>query len=853
MPIDMKALPSIVPLLTRAYMKVKEIVQRDSQMTDENWDQLNPRNSVLFLGSGFSLGAKNRSGGHFMDGTELSRKLCEVLNEDTDPLPSLREISDDFVPEQQRLLLNTLMPLMGTNWVSEDQLEVIRQPWKRVYTTNYDDVFEFGMIEAGMNPQTTTFEKPVKKAKGGTQIVHLHGYIHHCDEFNIDEKLVLTDKSYVRQLSIPRPWFNEFADDVRFAQSIVFLGYSLADTPITALLLQDPDLMAKTSFIVPKKPKRRDKRRLETYGVIRAIGLSGFVKHLRSDAIKSHGSSAPKRFTAFEELNPKKDKKLLQPATAVEVRNLLTFGTFNRFTCAADWPVANYLIPRTELIDKAITGLGQAKTLIIHSRRSNGKSIFCEMLSIALSQAGWRCIRAKTQANLSDVDLKLLMSQQRLVLFFKSHEDAIYVMKQLGEPRQDMRFVVEVSTSVADVKANALSKQLIPALQRIDLNEFCKEDRKDLECVLDKAGILPVNFNETFANCIELRDFLIRLYENEQIKNMLVTHTRPLWERPEIRRAMVSIFALKALELSVSPTFKREIVGVDPAAAMEAAPSKLYDNIHDLFEFRDSTVEPFSSVVSQLLLDQFLSPHDLIEWALKVATVAGKLQKDHVTLGDYGPRFLEAVYVMGRVLQVSRLKELLGNTANKDELITQMFEDARHVPVINAEPLFWLQFAITKDVEGASFEQLTHALEYLRTAYRRGTARGRFKTYQLDTRLFRVLLRLGTHSEAPKGSVAFLDEICDLLDLFAKMLNEESYRDFVLRVLELVEKFVTERHCDFTNAEKFGLKFRLEQVEIALDRLPESTKIIYLTESVKHSISRSVNRLERNQTGPNPI
>ncbi len=814
-------------------------------MNDENWNELNPRNTILFLGSGFSLEAKNLSDKDYLDGKRLSKRLCEVLEENSEELPSLRDISDDFVPNRQALLLNTLLPLMTTKQISSDQREVILQPWKRVYTTNYDDVFEFGMIDAGKEPHTASFDSPVKKAKGGTQIVHLHGYIHECDELNIDEKLVLTERSYVRQLSKPRPWFDEFVDDARFAQNIVFVGYKLADTPINALLLSSPEIREKTSFVVRSEPVGRDRRKLEPYGKIRAIGLKGFAAHLQSSEIKSLGSSTPKRFLAFEELDPKKDKKRLDPATTVEVRNLLTYGRFDRLACSASWPEADYLIPRKSLIDEAIGGLGTSKTLVIHSRRGNGKSLFCEMLSIALAQKGWRCIRAKSQAVLSDDDLKLLKSQQRLVLFFRSHDDANYVMKQLGKPRQDMRFVVEVSTSISDVRANALSKQLAQPIKKIGLNGFEDQDRRDFERILDKAGILPTNFDMSFKSCNELRDYLIRLYQNTKIKDMLVEHARPLWDLPVVRRAMVSVFALKSLELTVTPALKREIIGEDPAAAMESAPNAVIPNIHDFFEFRDSSVEPFSTVVSQLLLNKFLTPADLTDWALKVASIAGRRKQELLEREQYSPRFDEAVKVMGRVLQVSRLRALLGDTPNKDELIRQMFEDARHVPEINAEPLFWLQFAISKDVDGATYEQLGHALEYIRTAYRRGADQQNFKTYQLDTYLLQILFRLEVHSDAPRGPLKHLDEICQMLKRFAEMLSEEAHRDFVLRVLERVEIFVTERQDDITHSEKLRLKPRLERIVVALDAFPDTVKVLYSIGGVRNSIFRAINRLDR--------
>ncbi|MEP4037482.1 SIR2 family protein [Pseudophaeobacter sp.] len=813
-------------------------------MDDARWGNLNPKNTILFLGSGFSMEATNKTNANFLDGTNLAKHLQNVIGDEDAEVPSLRQISDDFIPKHQGLLNETLQPLMTTTKVSPDQARIIKKPWRRVYTTNYDDVFEFGMLKEKLTPNTVSFDSPVVKAPKGTQIVHLHGSIHDCSNENIDDKLVLTERSYVRQLAQTRPWFDEFMDDARFSQSIVFLGYSLMDTPITALLLGSSEIRDKTAFVIRGEPTGRYKRNLSLYGSIRPIALSGFADHLDSISKKSPTTPKPTMFSAFTEMNAKKDGKPLVPATAIEVRNLLTYGRFNVLACAASWPEATYLIPRKKLVDKAISSFAVAKTILVHSRSSNGKSLFSEMLAVALSQMGWRCLRSKSSPNLSDDDINLLKSTQRPVLFFKSLDDANYVMKQLGTPPSGMRFVVEVSTSIADVRAHALGRQLTLPIERINVNMFDQEDRDHFETILSKAGIRPNDFSETFGKCTELRDFLLRLYENQTVKDNLIAHAQPLWELPSVRRAMTTVFALKVLELDVSPTFKREIVGEDPLTLLDVLSDDLREHAFDFFDFQDSSVEPYSAVISQLLLANFLTSQDIVDWALNAGTIAARRKQEQLQHGQQGPRFTEANKVLGRVLQVTRMRALLADEPNSTEMIRALFEKARHVNDINLEPLFWLQFAISWDEEHATRAQLNDALEFLHTAYSRADDLELFDTYQLDTHHLRLLLRIETHVDHEGTEFQHWDQICKLLSRFSKMLSDDSHRGFALRVLELVEPFINERRDSMDISKKAILEGHLNIIVEALGIFDESAKQRYPAEAVRFSIQRAIHRLD---------
>ncbi|WDZ78573.1 hypothetical protein PWG15_08840 [Ensifer adhaerens] len=306
---------------------------------------------------------------------------------------------------------------------------------------------------------------------------------------------------------------------------------------------------------------------------------------------------------------------------------------------------------------------------------------------------------------------------------------------------------------------------------------------------------------------------------------------------------MITAFLLKSLDLDVSPALKRTIVGEDPSAALEAVLEDLRDNVHDFFDFRDATVEPFSAIVSQVLVSELMDAQDILDWALRVSTVVSRIKREDLREGPISGRGREAVKVMGRVLQVSRLRKLLNNVPDHDQRILRMYEEARLVPELNAEPLFWLQFAILLDSPEGDLEQLTQALEHIRSAYDRAESNAGYQTYQLDTYHMRLLLHIEMHRDTPMEDIGLWQEIVQLLEKFGAMLRDADHRDFVIRVLAEIEPFVGKRSDCMGAKNILILKEQLRSIVQALNDLPAPAKEESGVEPVRFSLLRSIHQL----------
>ena len=132
--------------------------------------------STLFLGAGFAAGAKNIARKDVPTGEGLRLALAELLD-DSESDASLSELAEICRRDDSLDVYKLLYELFTIRAPTSDQLAILQLPWRRIYTTNYDDCIECCRHANGLPIQSFTYldPKPNKIPEGA--IVHLHGYI----------------------------------------------------------------------------------------------------------------------------------------------------------------------------------------------------------------------------------------------------------------------------------------------------------------------------------------------------------------------------------------------------------------------------------------------------------------------------------------------------------------------------------------------------------------------------------------------------------------------------------------------------------------------------------------------------
>ena len=768
-------------------------------MSTKHPTDFDPADSVLFLGSGFSRDSKNIRNQHLPTHSELKHEFAAMLDVPADTY-NLQTLADEIASRPQFNLYNTLYELFTVQSLTEQQLDLLQFPWRRVYTTNYDDAIEYGYFQGGIAAPSYSYGDPKPRKLRDRSVIHLHGAIRWATDDNVLQQLVLSEESYARQHFDRSQWYDELQRDRRFCRAFFFVGYSLHDYHISALLLQDPRQRDKTYFVNGRLTDPIFATRISNYGSALAISAAE-LPALCHSLPRPSSATSPAALKAFRHLDPFKDKKTLLPATPLEILNLVTYGTFNYQRFLSSFPTSSYAVPRRGLLDDAIQKLDHAPCLLVHSFLGNGKSIFLYSLSYALSEAGYRCLYCRPTATAFPQDIDLLRSLGKLAFFFDSHNSALDMIDDLRDLPSETRFVVAVRSSVLDLRRHVLEQKLPNPIETINLNRISKNDKVVFQTILDRAGVGVQNLSTVVQQSTDFREIVTTLYDNTAIRKEIRTALEPLLADRAVRSILVTSHLLRFNGEEASPAILRTVTGTDPYSAMLRFPTI----VADIFGLSDEGTESSSALFSEYMLQNHIATADITEsvYSLAVAAVRRRNEPRHRA-------------ILSKVIRYSRLNRALRRDPERSEALGRLYERLARDADINREPLFWLQYAILMGDQ----HELLAAERFITTAYTRAAAIPNFRTYQIDTYALYLLMEI-EQAATDVDHVSRFGDILEKLERVRWMIGDEHHLLHAVRAIGGVEGFVSRRVAAFSVAERRVMRFRLDAVATALEQLSD--------------------------------
>ena len=780
-------------------------------------ETLDSAGSILFLGSGFSVASKNIRGKPLPSGSKLKSIFAEIVGVDEND-HNFQTLADEVAITTD--LYQLLYETFTVSELSDAQIKLLEFPWLRIYTTNYDDAVEKALIELKRTFKSFNYDdkKPRKLFPGS--VIHLHGTIGKTNRDNVLEQLILNEGSYIKQHFENSVWYDEFVRDIRFATNCFFVGYSLSDYHISALLHPVSNVKDKTYFINRSIDKIFE-RRVQNYGQVISGGLEEFsnkcAKLPRPDRLKD-----PFSLKSFKYFDPHKDKKTLAPPTPIEILNLVTYGTFNEQRCVASLPGRTYVVPRQERVENAVHILKSARSLLVHSRLGNGKSLFLSLLSYKLSELGYKCFWFSDVSPTLNQDIDALHSLNNVVFIFDSYDVALDVIRVAENKLDAAKFVIAIRTGIQDVRLHEIRDRLPSPLERINLNGLLDAERNDFFYLLDDAGILEPSLRKELSRCEDIREVVTSVYKHSGIKNKLQQELEPILADPVLRTAMISIHLLNIAGQHPESAFLRAITGGDTYVLA----SKFREAASEIVHFNGDDLRSHSPIFSEYLSENFFDAEDVVLSIYSIVTegVRRKPRRPYQAITSY-------------FMQVANLKRLVKGT-NQSAVLAGLFDKLHRDINVNGEPLFWLQYSILMMDMG----ELGAAESFLNTAYSRASYLTGFKTFQLDTHALRILLILES-ADTDSNSVVRFEQILTQLDNVASMLSEASHRPYALRALKELENFVRVRGDALAITEYNALLMHLDRLTATLqsvqtgdDSYTESQETLKILESVKKII-----------------
>jgi len=769
--------------------------------------EVDPESSILFLGSGFSLGAKNISGGNPPNGRGLRRHFIEQLKLPDDTDYDLQVLTEEFAEDDAKKLRNELYRIFRLTTLNAGQQAVLSKPWRRIYSTNYDDAVELHRLNTKAPPNAYDVSEPVPNKLAHGAVIHLHGSIRLVTPDNVRDSLVLGEASYVNQYVIRSPWYDQFQRDIAFASALYIVGYSLADYHIAGLLMANPKLAERTIFIQGPQPDQTFARRTAQFGRTMFIGIDGFADALAR--APRPAEPAPDNLRSFRSLAPTRDRKAIARPTATEVYDLLVYGDFDAGRLARSQPSEDYAIARADAVRTAADAIESKAALVVDGRLGNGKTIFLHLLAFELSARGWTCLLFRPGHPEMQREVATLAGVERVIVFIEQYSAAQDAMKGFREALPEAKLIVEVRTGTFEVRFHELVELLPRPFDRISLNALSRAEVLTFRHLCDRAGVRPPG--DDHPN--DLRDMLLDLFENQAIRDRIRAALAPLFEKRATRRILTMTMLIATHQGSVSAAFVRSVIGEDPFVALKP----LQDLSQEIFETSTDRFRVRSAVFSAFVINAFIDPVEIADAAVKVTLAAAKRR-------DERPYRI----LMSNMMAYSSLRRTLRGKGDPDAIILSIYEQLRFNERVNSEPLFWLQYAIAM----AEVPRLDTADEYIATAYRKAEQLPGFQTYQIDTQAFRIALMRATE-EKPGREIFNIEKVLSGLERVDAMLADGSHRAYAVRVLDGVQPFVAARRNDLTQGERTALHLWLLKIAKSLDSLPQDFKVTTGSETTR--------------------
>ena len=782
---------------------------------------LDTEETILFLGSGFSRYAKNVRGTAPPMVYGLEVLLGRILGVDSKKF-DLRTLADMVGEKKDVNLHKALYELYTVTTLDSSQDEILQRPWRRIYTTNFDDTVEVAYHKHNINSNSYIHTDTRPKTLDYGSIIHLHGSIGHAEEDSVLSDLILGKQAYETQGFNESSWYVDLCRDLECCYACVFIGYSLKDYHIAELLKQNSAFRNKTFFITEKKMDREEVERIEQYGVVRKIGVSGFANECNTLPRPAQNSD-PHLLKSFRYLDPETGNKASDSPTPIEIQRIVTHGKFHFHRYISTLNSQEYVVSRKERLDKAVSMLADVRCLLVHSSIGNGKSIFLKMLAHKLSMNEYRSFLFRTDSAISSHDLDTLKSFDKVAIFYDSYHDAIENISKFEGFSQDIKHIVAVRTGIHDVRQHEIIRQLPNPRKSLDINGLIPAETKEIKSWLKRSGILIANYEELIDKSRDFRDIVLNLYKNKQIKEAISQEVEPLMNDRSFRKVLTATHLLKSAGHDVSSGFLHTVSHCDAYKVL----ANYREISTDMFNIDNGRIVVRSAMFSEYLVQNHLEESDIIDCVFNIVTQAVSLREQ--------PRYNA---IMGKFMQVSFLNKAINNTSGNFDRLVNLFEQLRAVDGVRKEPLFWLQYAILMN----RINDTVTAEHFIQSAYESAAKLDGFETFQIDTFSLRLFLRIETES-VEDSKVSRFDKIISKLDRVRETIGDESKRYHAIDVLQSVEPFVQARISVLSGNEMMALEESLKLIDAALSKMTIDERVYTGSDLVRTTLGQIITRL----------
>ncbi|KAA3441817.1 hypothetical protein C7I87_33630 [Mesorhizobium sp. SARCC-RB16n] len=680
--------------------------------------------------------------------------------------------------------------------------------WKRIYTTNYDNVIEIARSKKKINstPIDCTASQYFLEKNNTTSVVHINGILDGVAFPDFATRIKLTKASYLTNTFIESPWYWKFKTDLSIAGCVVIIGYSVYDIDIARILYSDPVLKSRLFFIEVDDIDPVLKRELEQYGTVLNIGVEQFAEIVRQ---AKHVDRTTKELISFRlEAMPTDSRR----PTGDDVLKLLLYGSIEGAALLGQGVQSTPYVVRREVEEAILDRLSEGPCrILLHSDLGNGKSVLAESLKMRLLQQGRTVLHVNASDETLGQDLSVVSRHFVEPIFFI---DDVFRFSQtvkviLSEvPRASI--VAMTRSSIYELRSYRVAEILGDGYTEYDVNKLTRNDIAAFVKVIDDNGLWADFSNKSQSD----EEYFVSKECKGEARNLLVS----LFQSPSIREKIIKAFnenpSSESLRI-VCITLFLDIAGFNPDIMLVGQLSdidvftkrELINNQFsmELIERRHGTIRLKSSIFGEYVLQHVVDVDyvvDLIVNVVKKCENAGRnrlffeLQKELIRFS-----FIDRIFARRKM-------------GDKYKVI---YDRLKELPSMARNPLFWLQFAISRLEDGNYPACEIH----FRTAYSHASRKGNFDTFQIDNHYARFLL------ESRTKDMSYRDDFKVFLEAHALLIKqavkeEDAYYPF--RVASGYLPFFIARGSSYDENQKNVIRKSAEEVISRAKLIPRGTK-----------------------------
>jgi hypothetical protein len=776
-------------------------------------------NSILFLGSGFSVGAVNKRGEKFLTGEELKRyfaKKCEDLSDEEYASSNLADITEYYIERQElsvsekesrkQNLIHDLQDLFCVSCVKDYHNVILSVPWKRIYTTNYDDVVEVSSKRNENERVPIVLSASIQEYIKKNICVHLNGYIKKLSTRTIKDEFKLLDSSYTENTLQGNPWFDYMKEDFFAADRIIVIGYSFStrDADINRIFAL-PKLRQKIAIISYDgiEKKNLTVSRLKKYGALYTPGLPGFAERIEKCRKKFRPSPlAEKPFLSFCEY--KSTNRALKKPTLEEYNQFYVYGKYKQnIFLHNDGHSSNpyeSIVYRKQVTDFVQRYQEQRhKVFLITSDLGNGKTIFCEMLKREVHTFCKVFVFLRETEGIAGEVERISQIKDDVLVIIEDCYSSLHILSYFShQPMKHITFLMTTRMSLASHVRMKIKERL--DLRKKELLEIPLQKLEDEECrglaeifcreQLRKGYSEEALYHRFTEKCkSSMADIILDLLEAQQIKDrlekLMASAMRP--EMKSVREVVILGMCISTWKLSLTRDDLFFLLKVDNSAETEIEERAI---LKELIGGDNTTEEVF---VKSSIIAEYMVKHVVDVWDL--CCVLKKTIEALDCSCRSNPRYVEALKAIISHANYSSFTETQEDK-QKIGAIKDLYESVRKFKFYRDNPFYWEQYG-SACIDAGDFNT---AKKCIGNAYDCAKEKENFVPFQIETveaRCYLEQAKANIDQFSPKEILS--DYITEAQRLLLKHYHHEgNNKRYSISIAEKIFDLFEEKKNTFT-------------------------------------------------------